>query len=56
MKDNTIRSSNYEDYEIDLGILMNSLNQSKKFITIFCLICFLCFSASQFKFSFFLLN
>ena len=26
----------------------------KKFITIFCLICFLCFSASQFKFSFFL--
>jgi LPS O-antigen subunit length determinant protein (WzzB/FepE family) len=35
MKDNTIRSSNYEDYEIDLGILMNSLNQSKKFITIF---------------------
>ena len=26
----------------------------KKFITIFCLICFFCFSASQFKFSFFL--
>jgi uncharacterized membrane protein len=27
---------------------------NKKFITVFCLICFLCLSATQFKFSFFL--
>jgi LPS O-antigen subunit length determinant protein (WzzB/FepE family) len=38
MKDNIPSSANYEDYEIDLGVLLNSLNQSKKFIFIFTLI------------------
>ena len=35
MKDNNTNSPNYADYEIDLGVLMISLNQSKKFIAIF---------------------
>jgi hypothetical protein len=35
MKENVKNSAYYEDYEIDLGVLLRALNENKKFILIF---------------------